>query len=180
MPPHPATGAPSQLSASPHQNLKPSALIRFHPSDFVVEEIPVYSPSGKGAHLFVRVRKTDLTTLECVRRIARALSVDEHDIGFAGMKDRHAVTTQTVSVPFPEQRDTALVLGLKLEGIEVLEAVRHEHKLRIGHLLGNRFEIVLRRHRAEERAGAGTGPGCCGANRCAQRFRTPEVRARWG
>src|SRR5579872_3448538 len=79
----------------------PSGRIKESPSDFVVEELPAYAPSGAGEHLFVRITKTDLTTDEAVRRVARALGCNPRDAGFAGMKDRRAVTTQTLSLQPP-------------------------------------------------------------------------------
>ncbi|MBW2459678.1 MAG: tRNA pseudouridine(13) synthase TruD, partial [Deltaproteobacteria bacterium] len=73
------------------------------------------------------------------------LGVDGRDAGFAGMKDRHAITTQTASFPFPADREvTAAVDAIALPGIEILGAARHEQKLRTGHLSGNRFELILR------------------------------------
>jgi tRNA pseudouridine13 synthase len=68
------------------------------------------------------------------------------------MKDRHAVTTQAISIPFALDRDPNEVLALKLNGIEILEATRHQNKLRTGHLLGNRFQVVLRGLTDEGRA----------------------------
>lgn len=124
---------------------KPRALLRTRPEDFVVEEIPAYEPSGRGGHGFVTFRKTGLTTMQAVDQIARALDVDPRAAGYAGLKDRHAVTTQTASFPFPEDRDLdAAVAALALEGIEILGVARHGHKLKAGHLRGNRFRIALR------------------------------------
>lgn len=123
----------------------PTAVIRQSPEDFQVEEIPAYPPSGEGTHCFITIRKTGLTTPEAVRRIASALEVDPRGAGHAGMKDRHAVTVQTVSLPFPESRDLdQAVGGLSVPGVEVLGAARHGHKLKPGHLRGNRFTITLR------------------------------------
>jgi tRNA pseudouridine13 synthase len=123
----------------------PAAIIRQEPADFVVEEIPAYAPSGQGEHAILTFRKTDLTTLEAVRRLARALGADPRAVGFAGMKDRRAVTVQAASFPFPRARDLArAVAGIDLPGIEILDAARNEHKLKPGHLRGNRFTITLR------------------------------------
>ncbi len=123
----------------------PTATIRSDPADFIVDEIPAYEASGRGEHLFVTFRKTSLTTLVAVRQIAEALGVDSRGAGFAGMKDRHAITTQTASFPFPADRETApAVDAIGLPGIEIMAAVRHEQKLRTGHLSGNRFELILR------------------------------------
>jgi tRNA pseudouridine13 synthase len=124
--------------------LKPAVTVRLQPEDFVVEEIPAFLPTGSGEHLFMWITKKNLTTEEAVTRICRALVVDARGAGYAGMKDRRAVTTQMVSVPFPAERRESEALALDLEGISVASATRHQHKLRPGHLKGNRFSIVLR------------------------------------
>ena len=110
--------------------------------DFVVEEVPAYPPSGTGDHVFVRYEKRGLTTPQAVTAIARALGVRDRDIGVAGMKDRHAVTTQWISLPPPVTPEAAL--ALEIAQVRVLEAVRHNHKLRTGHLRGNRFRLIAR------------------------------------
>lgn len=104
----------------------------------------MYEASGTGGHVFVQVRKTGWTTPACVRRIAGALGLDASAFGHAGMKDRHAVTTQWLSFPWPENEALPALDALAEEGIEVRAAQRHPHKLRVGHLVGNRFEIVVR------------------------------------
>lgn len=115
--------------------------LRVELDDFRVEEVPVYEPCGEGDHLFVHFRKRGLTTPEAVKRLAQALEVDGRDAGWAGMKDRHGVTTQWVSFlgGDPERARAASV-----EGLEVLEAAAHRHKLRTGHLKANRFVLRLR------------------------------------
>jgi tRNA pseudouridine13 synthase len=122
--------------------------IKERPEDFVVEEIPSYEPSGAGEHVFIRFTKTDWTTPDAVRAIARALACDSREAGFAGMKDRHAVTTQTVSL-HARGGCSAFELAqrardLSLAGIRVHDATPHGHKLKPGHLAGNRFDIVVR------------------------------------
>jgi tRNA pseudouridine13 synthase len=111
------------------------------PEDFIVEEIPAYLPSGDGPHTFLSIEKHGLDTDEAVTRIAAALGVAARDVGVAGQKDRHALTRQWMSVPniAPER-----ALALTLDGISILEAVRHGNKLRTGHLRGNRFTLTLR------------------------------------
>lgn len=123
----------------------PTAVIRQSPEDFVVEELPAYEPSGRGEHLFVTIRKTGRTTLDVLRELSRALDVDDRGAGYAGLKDRHAVTTQTLSLPLPIARDARAALeAVQVEGVEVLAATRHDNKLKPGHLVGNRFRLVLR------------------------------------
>jgi tRNA pseudouridine13 synthase len=121
-----------------------TAVIRRTPEDFVVEEIPLYAPSGQGEHLYVTFTKRGLTTLDAVAAIARALDVDPRAAGFAGMKDKHAVTTQTASFAFPIARDAeGAVAALAVPGVTLLAAARHINKLKPGHLAGNRFTIAL-------------------------------------
>jgi tRNA pseudouridine13 synthase len=108
--------------------------------DFVVEEIPLYAPSGAGGHTFVRVEKRDATTEEVARALARAAGVAPRDVGYAGRKDRRAIARQWLSVP---GLDPERALALELPRARVLEAARHPHKLRTGHLRGNAFTIAL-------------------------------------
>jgi tRNA pseudouridine13 synthase len=130
--------------------------IREHVDDFVVDEVPLYSPCGEGEHTFVRIEKRLRTTEEVVRMLARATGTRPRDIGYAGRKDRNAVTRQWFSVPGLDPRVAA---ELELRGADVLEAQRHRNKLRTGHLRANRFELVVRgvseelRERARKRAG---------------------------
>lgn len=110
------------------------------PEDFRVDEVPLYAHSGKGEHQYLHVQKRLLTTPELVRRLARACGVQERDIGYAGLKDKYAVTSQWLSVFSKTPFSTELELG---EEARVLAVTRHDNKLRTGHLLGNRFAITL-------------------------------------
>jgi tRNA pseudouridine13 synthase len=117
-------------------------VLRSTDEDFAVDEEPAYPPSGAGDHVLVRIEKRGLTTPQAVHAIADALGVAGRDVGVAGMKDRHAVTTQWLSLPPPVAPEAALALAL--DGIRVLEAARHPHKLRTGHVRANRFRIRVR------------------------------------
>lgn len=110
------------------------------PEDFLVDEVPAYAASGKGEHQYVQVQKRLLTTPELVRRLAKASGVNERDVGYAGLKDKHAVTTQWLSLATKTVITPELALG---EGVKILAVTRHDNKLRTGHLLGNRFTITL-------------------------------------
>lgn len=114
--------------------------IKETPEDFQVEEIPLYQPCGEGEHLYISVEKRGLTTHQLLRHAAQVLSVNERDIGYAGLKDSKATTIQTISIPLIEP-DAAR--KLETEQIKVLDAIRHRNKLRPGHLAGNRFQIRI-------------------------------------
>ncbi|MBM4397601.1 MAG: tRNA pseudouridine(13) synthase TruD [Deltaproteobacteria bacterium] len=118
-----------------------AARIKAVPEDFEVEEVPIYPPQGSGDHLFLWVEKRDCSGGELLRRLTSALRLRPGEIGAAGTKDRRAVTRQWLSVPADREEAVA---GLSLDRIRVLAAVRHTNKLRLGHLLGNRFRILLR------------------------------------
>ncbi|MBK8173500.1 MAG: tRNA pseudouridine(13) synthase TruD [Sandaracinaceae bacterium] len=118
-----------------------AARIKEAPSDFVVHELPAYAPTGSGDHLWVHFEKEGLGTPDAVKRIARALGVEPRDAGYAGLKDRHAITTQWASFLFGKAEKLE---NVELENIRLLTVTRHTAKLRTGHLRGNRFELVLR------------------------------------
>jgi tRNA pseudouridine13 synthase len=117
-------------------------VLRVSPEDFVVDEEPAYLPAGVGDHVFVRIEKRGLTTAQAVERIARAAFVNARDIGVAGMKDRHAVTRQWLSLPPPVTPEAALALAV--DDVKIVEAARHGHKLRTGHVRANRFVLTVR------------------------------------
>ncbi len=111
------------------------------PEDFRVHELPAYLPTGAGPHLYLHVEKRGRTTRDVVRALARALGVAERDAGYAGLKDRAAVTTQWLSFPVARDPDPASLGG---DGYRVLTASRHQNKLRPGHARGNAFEVTVR------------------------------------
>jgi tRNA pseudouridine13 synthase len=115
--------------------------VRVHPEDFAVDEIPLYPAAGEGEHLFVRVEKVGMTTPLLIRRVAKALGIPVREVGYAGQKDRHAVTRQWLSVPATKRGAVDL---LDIPGVKVVEAVLHRNKLKLGHLRGNRFRILVR------------------------------------
>lgn len=115
--------------------------LRREPQDFRVEEVPAYPFSGEGPHLYLHVEKTGHTTAHVVRELCTQLGVRDRDVGVAGLKDRHAVTTQWLSVPAKHESR----LGqFTLDGVRILETTRHGNKLGMGHLRGNRFVVRVR------------------------------------
>jgi len=117
-------------------------MARFVPSltTFLVEEIPAYLPCGEGEHTYLWIEKQNLTTLDAVRRLACVLGVSDRDVGYAGMKDRHATTRQWLSILAVEP---ARAQAAAVDGLRVLSISKHKNKLRAGHLQGNRFEVAL-------------------------------------
>jgi len=122
------------------------ASIDFHfkqsPRDFVVEELPLYEFSGEGEHLILFVRKKNLTTNEMIGQIARYLGIKNRDIGYAGLKDKHAMTKQYISIH--KQHEEAME-NFVSEGIKIVSKTYHNNKIRIGHLKGNRFYIKVKK-----------------------------------
>ena len=116
-------------------------VIKASVEDFRVDEIPSYLPSGSGEHCYLTIEKQGITTLEAIHRIAKQLKISERDIGYAGMKDAVGITRQTISVQWlsPEK-----AREIELDGVRVVGAARHTNKLKLGHLKGNRFRIVVR------------------------------------
>ncbi len=111
------------------------------PEDFVVEELPLFAPSGAGEHIWVEVEKRLRTTEEVARELAAAAGVDPGQVGWAGRKDREAVARQWLSVPGLAPGRAAALGG---DGWRVLQAARHGERLRLGELAGNRFRLRLR------------------------------------
>mgnify|MGYP006271779173 CR=1 FL=1 len=115
--------------------------IKSAPEDFVVEELPAVTPCGFGEHLVLWLEKRDVPADRLVGRLAHALQVPPRSIGMAGRKDTRAVARQHISVPASA---ADAVARLHLEGVRILSAQRHTHKLRTGQLHGNRFTIRVR------------------------------------
>ncbi len=128
-----------------------SAVLRSRPEDFQVDEDLGFSPDGEGQHLLLRIRKRDANTQWVARRLARLAGVPLKAIGFAGLKDRHAVTTQWFSIDLAGKPEPDWEV-LETEGIRVLEVARHGRKLRRGALRGNRFTLLLRELQGEREA----------------------------
>ena len=131
-----------------------AARIRNSPADFNVTEILGWDLSGDGEHDYLWIEKTAANTEWVARQLARHASVPAKDVGYAGLKDRHAVTRQWFSVPRWNAPDWA---APGIDGVEILDVLRHKKKLRRGAHRGNCFRIVLRgeeigRHEEQLRA----------------------------
>ena len=117
-------------------------LIRQQAADFVVDEIIEMEPEEGGEHLWLRVRKTGENTEHVARLLAQAAGIRPQQVGYAGRKDRHAVTTQWFSLHLPGRPDPA---GFALPpAVEILEMRRRRRKLAVGGLRGNGFRLLVR------------------------------------
>ena len=131
------------------------ARIRGTPEDFQVEELPGFEPSGSGEHLLLTIEKRGINTAFAAKRIAQWAGVEEMAIGYAGLKDRNALTRQRFSVHLPKKvapELPALDLDDGDERLRVLEHHWHARKLPRGALAGNRFVLVLRDVHGEREA----------------------------
>ncbi|MGV6814251.1 MAG: tRNA pseudouridine(13) synthase TruD [Phycisphaerales bacterium] len=117
--------------------------LKERPSDFLVEEIPLYNPAGEGEHIFLFLEKSGMTTLQLRDAIARHFKVDRRAIGHAGLKDKDAITRQVISVHAPGQTPEDFP-SFEHDRARVLWVDLHTNKLKRGHLAGNRFSIKVR------------------------------------
>ncbi|HEY64279.1 MAG TPA: tRNA pseudouridine(13) synthase TruD [Caldilineae bacterium] len=118
--------------------------IKAEPAHFIVEEIPLYEPVGEGEHFYVRITREGWTTRALQQRLMQLFGLREIDVGCAGLKDKHARVTQTFSLLLREMDEEAVARRIEEAlPVQVVWVRRHRNKLRAGHLLGNRFRIVV-------------------------------------
>lgn len=122
---------------------KSTALLKQQCADFVVREDLGYEMSGEGEFVALKVRKTGCNTLFVGEKLAKFAGVSERNMGYAGLKDRQAITEQWFCLQMPGL-DTPDFSRFELEGVEILAVTRHHRKIRTGSLQGNHFEILLR------------------------------------
>jgi len=108
--------------------------------DFIVTEIPLKEYGDLGNYIILKVKKTFMTTWELLSYISLKLDINEHRIGYAGLKDKNATTTQYISIPLIKG-DIKKLLDSK--NVEVLEQFKSKSKINIGQLKGNNFKITL-------------------------------------
>ena len=143
---HPPTDTDPRITPSVYltEDIPPiGGVLKQRPEDFVVEELPLYQPCGEGEHIYLMVEKRGLPAMELNRELARHFGVPLSALGYAGLKDRQAVTRQVISIHTPG-RTIEDFPSLRHESISVLWADQHTNKLRRGHLAGNRFSIRVR------------------------------------
>ena len=119
--------------------------IRNQYEDFYVEEIPEIIPEGEGPNVYVWIEKLGRTTLDVVLDIARDLHVSRKRMGFAGMKDKKAITRQWICIAnMDSEEQFRQVENLDIYKTDFLKIVRGRKKLRMGQLKGNKFKILIK------------------------------------
>lgn len=112
-------------------------------ADFIVREELGYELAGEGEFVAVKIRKTNANTLFVGERLAKFVGISEREMSYAGLKDRHAVTEQWFCLHLAG-KETPDFSAFECEGVEILEVTRHNRKIRVGSLVGNHFELLLR------------------------------------
>jgi len=133
------------FSSYHYANSEPSlsGVIRTQASDFKVDEKFSFDFTGEGEHALVHIKKTDTNTDWLCRQIADLANLKKVDVSYAGLKDRHAITTQWFSVWLPGKPDPDWS-ALNSDKVEILSTCRHNRKLRRGSLRGNQFTLIIR------------------------------------
>ncbi|MFK7883184.1 MAG: tRNA pseudouridine(13) synthase TruD [Phycisphaerales bacterium] len=133
-------GAPQYLTADVPGT---GGVIKERNEDFLVDEIPLYEPSGQGDYIYMYVEKRGMSTIQMRDELARHFKVPQRAVGHAGLKDKHAITRQVVSIHAPGKTPEDFP-SLKHPKLEVQWIDLHKNKLERGHLAGNRFSIKIR------------------------------------
>ena len=119
---------------------------KLQPCDFKVSEQLGFDCSGEGEHIWLNVTKIEMHTTQVAMEIAKCAKVAVKHVGFSGMKDHRAVTSQWFSVWLPGVKDDELPdwYALTGGGMQVNTTLRHSRKLKRGTHLANDFEIRLK------------------------------------
>jgi tRNA pseudouridine13 synthase len=116
--------------------------LRCYCEDFLVEELPKEFPSCKeGDYVHFTLEKRNWETIAAVKSIAKSLGVSSNRFGYAGNKDKRALTRQRVAV-WGVKPDR--LKEVRIEGIRISDLVVSDSRLHLGDLEGNRFRIVVR------------------------------------
>jgi tRNA pseudouridine13 synthase len=122
--------------------------LKQQPTDFIVEEIPdIEISSEKNEHSIFLLEKQEVDTFDAIRQIAKKLRISLFEIGYAGLKDKHALARQYISIPTHYN-----VQGLNTDSLTLTFVGYHRKKIKIGDLAANRFTIIVRDVRTDELA----------------------------
>ncbi len=149
-------------------------ILKSRPEDFLVEEIPLYEPSGEGEHLYLMIEKRGLSTFDLLNIVARHFDVQKKSIGYAGLKDKHAITRQMISVHLPGKDESAF-RSLDGNRITVLGAFR---QAQAGAPEGQPLLDQGAERRDDRRAAGPPGPREAGRDGHAQPARRAAFRRR--
>lgn len=111
------------------------------PTDFIVDEIPAFRFTSKGSYIILHVKKVEFTTWDMIAIFAEYLDINAQTIGYAGLKDKHATTTQYISVDAKYEQS---LKKFRNKNIKILSMVRHNKSIRMGDLKGNKFTVNLK------------------------------------
>ena len=114
--------------------------------DFIVTELPIRF-KGHGNFIVFKIEKSNMDTWELIDRLTKYLGIYSNEIGYAGLKDKRATTSQYISIPKKYSKEMKAFRSSK---IKILDSVLHNQKLNIGDLEGNRFKINLHDVEVEE------------------------------
>lgn len=120
-----------------------SGVLKANPEDFFVAEQLGFDADGEGEQILLLVRKVGCNTPFVAEHLARFAKLPARAVSYAGLKDRHAITEQWFCLHLPGKY-TPDFNQFSLDGCQILRVARHKRKLRIGHLRGNTFRLVLR------------------------------------
>ncbi|MGJ8664334.1 MAG: tRNA pseudouridine(13) synthase TruD, partial [Marinicella sp.] len=121
-----------------------TGVIRTKPSDFKVTEHNELSFTGEGEHLWLLVKKTNSNTAWAATQLASACKVPARQVGFAGLKDRHAITKQWFSVQLPKIKELNEIKAKLPTELQIIDHQWHKSKIKTGYLSWNEFELVIR------------------------------------
>ena len=109
-------------------------------NDFIVQELAKHDTGDEGEHLIVKLRKQNMTTLQAINKLSKMLHISRKRIGYAGNKDKRAVTEQYISIKGVEEEDVNQVFTDEFD----LEVIGKGDHIGLGNLMANRFEITVR------------------------------------
>jgi tRNA pseudouridine13 synthase len=134
---------------SAYSSIAVSGVMRETSEDFRVTEVLPMLPEGEGEHVWMYIEKVDTNTQWLARQLAQCAKVENMDVSYAGLKDRHAITQQWFSLYLPKSEPPMEEFS-SLENVKILKHTRGKKKLRRGQLLGNKFELCLRKMQGDK------------------------------
>ncbi|MGB3907251.1 MAG: tRNA pseudouridine(13) synthase TruD [Methanomethylovorans sp.] len=116
-------------------------MLRQEPEDFIVKEVSGWDVENSGKYLILELTKKDWDTHHIIRDLSRALGISQKRIGFAGTKDKRAVTNQRISIfDLPE----ASIANIHIKDVQLTPIGKHRRAVELGDLQGNTFQITIR------------------------------------